>query len=236
MIRHFVTVQPPSTDQTILNDSAGIDSISRHTLSVYSSAFGLTSGNGTHSSGNGTHSSDPSVTTSTGINALPNIKARALAIDNQGLMTIPGPILVSSPRYECPFDRIGCLLSFSTFDSWYEHSLKHFRVHGPPSRNSCCFCTETFDEMSGIRSWKNRLAHVKIHHDQGERLATSRCDTELYRYMWSKNLISTIQYKDLTAGSVALTPGVAIPHGSAANSNTHLTANDGLRRNRGRHT
>ena len=79
------------------------------------------------------------------------------------------------------------------------------------------------------------MAHVKTHHDQGEQLATSRCDTELYRYMWGKDLINKIQYKDLTAGSVALAPGVATPRGNATGSNTHLRANDGLRRNRVMH-
>ena len=152
-------------------------------------------------------SSGPSVTTSLGIRELPKIGNRALGVGGEGVLNVTAPNPNTSCQYECPFDRLGCASIFTSFDPWHEHSLTHFRSHEPPRRNACCFCAESFHERSGLRSWEMRLVHIKWHHDRGERLVTSRFDTELYRYLWSKGLISDVQYKDLAVAHSA--PGSA---------------------------
>ena len=88
------------------------------------------------------------------------------------------------PILECPFTFLKCFRQFAVTNEreWIQHSLEHFRIDGrrprrvdPPKRNFCCFCPETFQASSGTRSWRDRMDHVKIHHQHfGHRLAAAR--------------------------------------------------------------
>lgn len=173
----------PPTRPAISLSSFTTDTISLHHFSAHSAAHqssaGLTFGTGT------SYTSSASIMT-------PQEAPR------QRMYALSGSLPLMNIKYECPFDRLNCLETFTEVKPWYDHSLTHFYHHDPPTKNSCCFCSETFD---GTRSWKLRLDHVKLHHDGGEKLGTSRFDSELYRYLWSKRLLSNVYYKDLTEGA-----------------------------------
>ena len=111
------------------------------------------------------------------------------------------------PILECPFTFIKCFRQFTVNDerAWIRHSLDHFRIDGrrprivdPPKVNSCCFCPRTFEALSGIDSWQERMDHVKVHHQYlGHRLAAARHDFALVEYFWQNGLLSTADYRAL---------------------------------------
>ena len=111
--------------------------------------------------------------------------------------------------YECPFDRLDCRLTFSSFGSWYAHSLTHFFGHEPPTSNSCCFCDAKFKHNDGHESWHQRMEHVELHHCNGHRLRSSRCDIELYRYLWKHRVLPAVDFKELT-GMLASTSSSSV--------------------------
>ena len=114
---------------------------------------------------------------------------------------INGALEISSinPRtqFECPFSFQFCLLIFNDFDEWFRHSLKHFHQAGPPTFSKCGFCDMQFSTTKGLECWKARMEHVALHHRVGARLAHARPDFELFKYLWSKKLIDSADYKSL---------------------------------------
>lgn len=154
---------------------------SRFGLSSQGSLAGLTMGSSNLTSA-------PSVASSIGVR---NVSQRLLEdgvnVPSQGEVV-----------YECPFDRLNCRLAFSNFGQWHSHSLTHFRGVEPPATNSCCFCEARFKHPDGKQSWRQRMEHVELHHRNHHRLGSSRFDMELYRYLWKHNILSDIDFKEVT--------------------------------------
>ena len=121
--------------------------------------------------------------------------------------------LDQDPILECPFTFIQCFRQFAVSNEreWIRHSLEHFRVGGsrprrvdPPMINSCCFCPQKFVASSGARSWRDRMDHVKIHHQHfGHRLAAARHDFALVEYLWQNRLLSLADYRELKPNAAA---------------------------------
>ena len=117
------------------------------------------------------------------------------------------------PLLECPFTFIKCFKQFAVSNEreWILHSLEHFRIDGrrpkrvdPPKVNSCCFCPQTFQASSGAISWRDRMDHVKIHHQYlGHRLAAARHDFALVEYLWQNGLLSPADYRELKPNTAA---------------------------------
>ena len=106
--------------------------------------------------------------------------------------------------YDCPFDKLSCLLTFQSVEDWHNHSMTHFnngQRFDPPTRNKCPFCDGVFTASNGYRSWKLRMNHVGLHHQNGQRLTrTGRIDPELYRHLWMHKVINELEFKDITGG------------------------------------
>ena len=117
------------------------------------------------------------------------------------------------PVLECPFTFIKCFQQFSVSNEreWVQHSLEHFRIGGgrpkkvdPPKTNSCCFCSKIFTASSGVDSWRDRMDHVKLHHQfWGHRLAAARHDFALVEYLWQHGLLSIADYRELKPQTTA---------------------------------
>ena len=117
------------------------------------------------------------------------------------------------PVLECPFTFVKCFRQFAVSNEreWIQHSLEHFRIDGrrprrvdPPKINSCCFCPQMFRDSSGAVSWRERMEHVKIHHQYlGHRLAAARHDFTLVEYLWQNGLLSLADYRELKPNAAA---------------------------------
>lgn len=136
-----------------------------------------------------------SISTSMGAEALNN----ALVLEPDGIGNLVVPLAQGLVNFQCPFRFLDCPLSFGTFSEWFTHSLKHFRMAGPPKSNKCCFCKERFDCSSGQESWRQRMEHIEFHHRLGHHRDYACPDFELYEYLWQKKLIPNHQYKELKA-------------------------------------
>ena len=129
---------------------------------------------------------------------------------------------------ECPFNLLYCLRDFASEKDWVEHSLTHFntenRVVGPPKCNRCCFCDTQFEDSNALKSWGERMQHVRLHHQLGHRLAIARPDFELFKYLYDNRLISDADYKDFKGHSKERyfeycdLKGIVIPGRSSANN------------------
>ena len=118
------------------------------------------------------------------------------------------------PVLECPFTFLKCFEQFAVSDeqNWIQHSLEHFRMNergpeslDPPRNNSCCFCPQTFQASSGIKSWRARMDHVKVHQEHfGHRLAAARPDFALIEYFWQNGLLSRANYQELNPKAKAV--------------------------------
>lgn len=150
-------------------------------------------------------STTPSVSSSLGGRQLET--SRLLEPDHQNALQVAPlrhPVI-----FECPFNFLYCLLSFTNFNEWFAHSVTHFRGIAPPNSNKCCFCDKTFKENPGQHCWKEKLCHTALHHQLGHKLAHARPDFELHRYLWIKRLIDTAEYKALTGGSTGHVPATS---------------------------
>ena len=117
------------------------------------------------------------------------------------------------PVLECPFTFIKCFRQFAVSNEWewFQHSLEHFKIKGrrpkridPPSINRCCFCPETFEASNGLVSWRDRMDHVKVHHQYlGHRLAAARHDFALVEYLWQNGVLSLADYRELKPSTAA---------------------------------
>ena len=117
------------------------------------------------------------------------------------------------PVLECPFTFIKCFRQFavSNEQEWIQHSLEHFKIRtgrpkriDPPKINRCCFCPHTFEASSGVDSWRERMDHVKVHHQYlGHRLAAARHDFALVEYFWQNGLLSQTDYRELKPSTAA---------------------------------
>ena len=191
------------------------------------------------SSGHGTSSYHPSLAAlttgsySTGTGSVSTSRAaretpRVLDFDEVNIPVVrPYDGVVT---YDCPFDKLSCLLTFQSVSDWHNHSLTHFKSgngqrFAPPTRNKCPFCDNVFTGSNGHSSWGSRMEHVKLHHQNGQRLArTGRIDPELYRHLWNHNVIDELEFKDITGGGNVSryteqpTPAYPLP---ATNSSTN---------------
>ena len=116
---------------------------------------------------------------------------------------------------ECPFHRYtGCQKEFfvANFEAWVKHTQDHFikdrrgrrpEYISPPTLNSCGFCEEKFEAVSGITSWGHMMSHVKEHHKLGYRLAHARIDFSLVEYLWQNGLLTLSEYRDLKPSTKA---------------------------------
>ncbi|KAI9836016.1 MAG: hypothetical protein M1837_003534 [Sclerophora amabilis] len=94
-------------------------------------------------------------------------------------------------RLECPFNFIGCYLTFTSFGAWLAHSTSHFGDNLPPVHAICCLCDMTFHAPADpVKCWEARMRHVAQHHKRGLSLSTARPDFALIRYLREKELIS----------------------------------------------
>ena len=117
------------------------------------------------------------------------------------------------PVLECPFTFIKCFKQFAISNEleWIQHSLEHFRINGrrprrvdPSKINSCCFCYQTFQASRGVDSWRDRMDHVKVHHQYlGHRLAAARHDFALVEYFWQNGLLPVADYRELKPNTAA---------------------------------
>ena len=144
-----------------------------------------------------TYSSSRSASSSIGNQVVP---IRILKQYSQEPLSIPPPPGLIT--YECPFNYLHCLLTFSNPKDWYNHSLTHFDSIGPPLKAGCCFCDFTFSAKTGSRCWQSRMDHIKLHHRFGHRLSHARPEFVMYHYLWSKGIIDDSTYKYLN-GDVA---------------------------------
>ena len=120
-------------------------------------------------------------------------------LQSDGSVQHPGPRM----PLECPFICLGCVRQFQNGDThgWVQHSLSHFTNQGgqvePPKVNPCCFCTARSSADDGYQSWRSRMAHVKLHHDNGHRLAHARLDFEFVHFLWVNGIIDQMTYREL---------------------------------------
>ena len=134
-----------------------------------------------------------STPTSRGERALGN--PRILEHDAQGALQIAP--LRHLAILECPFDFLHCRLSFESMREWIAHSLTHFQNKSPPQTNKCCFCERELCDVSGIKSWTDRMEHVGMHHQLGHRLAHARPDPSFHQFLWRMHLMSDADFKEL---------------------------------------
>lgn len=147
------------------------------------------------------------------------------------------------PVLECPFTFIKCFRQFAVSNEreWIQHSLEHFRIDGrrprrvdPPKINSCCFCSQTFQAPTGAISWRDRMEHVKIHHQYvGHRLAAGRHDFALVEYLWQNGLLSPADYRELkpnTAAASRSTQNIPTPPDSPPGTGAVAVINRNQRR------
>ena len=114
---------------------------------------------------------------------------------------------------ECPFPFLKCFRQFASSNEreWIRHSFEHFKADGresrsvdPPKTNRCCFCPRTFTASSGTVSWRERMDHVKVHHQHfGHRLAAARPDFALIEYLCQSGLLSPADHRDLKPSTTA---------------------------------
>ena len=142
--------------------------------------------------------------------------ARQLAQHFRTLDVGPDNLLVADrrphaqPVLQCPFAILGCISDFSVFEDWFWHSVEHFdtglsnpafdgrAVVMPPTKNRCCFCSKTFFDPNGIRSWCARMYHIAFyHHWIGHSLSHARPDFQLFDYLWETHLIDEIMYREI---------------------------------------
>ena len=203
-----------STGTSILQNG-----MSRRGASSHGSLAAMTYGSSSRGSG-------PSISSSLGAR---NVDQR-LFQDGVNLPT------QSETIYECPFDRLDCRLTFSSFKAWHTHSLTHFDGIEPPTTNSCCFCEAKFKAKDGYDSWRQRMDHVELHHRNRHRLRSSRCDMELYRHLWKHRRLSDIDFKELTGESSKTAAEQAYPSPAnsptSASSSSAFTVTEERRRNR----
>lgn len=95
---------------------------------------------------------------------------------------------------QCTFAFLGCHEEFTSASTWKTHCTSHFRVHPPPSRTKCPFCTSQWERPS---AWEDRLEHIASHH-RGVRIgAEYRVDHDLFRYLLSCRVVTFAQYQEL---------------------------------------
>lgn len=178
-----------------------------------------------------TRSSAPTVTSvSTSFGGRTLVAPRILEPDGDGALQLAP--LRNPPIYECPFNHILCLLTFTSFNEWLAHSLTHFQGYSPPRSASCCFCDLTFVAPSGTQCWRDRMEHVELHHRLGHNLAHARLDFDLYRHLWQNKLITDLTFRDLTAypGSSGAESAYPSPPISPAESTAYTVPHDSRRR------
>ena len=153
-----------------------------------------------------------SITTFIGARALG--RGRLLEPDVEGaLQVVPsrnGSIL------ECPFNFLECFLIFPSHNDWLEHSLTHFRDIPPPTTNKCAFCEQEFTATTGRKSWEDRMDHVALHHQLGHKLAHSRNDLALIRYLWNHRIMADAEYRELVCQSGRPTSSYSTPPTSSS--------------------
>ncbi|MCJ1333495.1 hypothetical protein MMC10_010195 [Thelotrema lepadinum] len=194
------------------------------------------------SSGQGTSSLHPSLAAltigsySTGTGSVSTSRAAREGVNVLGFDEVDIPVIqpYSGPViYECPFDKLDCYLAFHTFDDWYNHSLTHFKTGNghrvaPPTRNHCPFCDAVFNAASGLNSWRLRMDHVRLHHNNGVRLTrTGRMHHELYRHLWGSGVIDELEFKEITGGGSASRPTRAYPSPPTSPSTASANSNGG---------
>ncbi|KAK8174313.1 hypothetical protein IWX90DRAFT_357786, partial [Phyllosticta citrichinensis] len=136
---------------------------------------------------------------------------------HDGVLQVPSaspssPHTTTAIIYDCAFSFLGCRYyaaaapaTASAEAEWKTHVLSHFHTHSPPRKVSCPLCDWGFEHASdGSRAWDVRMNHVAAHHRAGQRLSLSTdgawVDSNLFRYLWQKRIISDAEYQDLSSG------------------------------------
>ncbi|MCJ1371194.1 hypothetical protein MMC20_002409 [Loxospora ochrophaea] len=139
-----------------------------------------------------------SIQSSIGVRALG--AARMLEAGEDGALEIPFSHRPSN--LVCPFNFLSCILQFSDYEEWLQHSMSHFGQAGPPRQSQCCFCDAKFHSEDRIECWKSRMEHVAVHLKLDYKPKASQPDFELYDYLWVKRLITPTQFKELKEGKI----------------------------------
>lgn len=99
--------------------------------------------------------------------------------------------------YQCRFHFLGCRNSFSAAQTWYDHTLSHFRGSPPPSTAQCPFC-EQWSTQAGQGAWAATMSHIAEHQRNGDRLNTRyRPDYDLYEHLRRIGVVDMVQYQEL---------------------------------------
>ena len=182
----------------------------------------------------GTYSSSCSISSSIGNRVLP---MRVLEQHPQQPLSVPPP--PGPSIYECPFNYLHCLCTFSNFEDWYVHSLTHFASVGPPTSTECCFCDEKFQNAIGGVCWRYRMEHVELHHQWGHRLSHARPAFGMIRYLWENKIIDNWLFKELSGNSTSRTQKLLDDPrsgGSAASAALRQESSDDRNENRSKLT
>lgn len=137
--------------------------------------------------------------------------ARLLVADNSGALTPNHLPPLRDPRdppvLQCPFNFLHCTRHYTmeNLNEWFDHSLSHFTTNRagcvrstvPPTSSECCFCEMKFENIVGLVCWVERMRHVAWHHHSGHSLSHARPDFKLFRYLWEKDIIGTVEYREL---------------------------------------
>ena len=103
--------------------------------------------------------------------------------------------------FDCPFNApvssLSCSVRFYNFEEWQAHSISHFKEVGPPQNVQCCFCNKSFSGIIGVETWKDYMRHLATHQREGCQMLNARPSFDLYKYMFEKHLISSLEYRAL---------------------------------------
>ena len=102
--------------------------------------------------------------------------------------------------YPCSFYFLQCWDSFNNVNDWETHCRSHFRGHSPPKTVQCPYCdwfgVRTFNSAS--EAWQTRMDHIADHHArQGRTPQEARPDFHLFRHLWNKKIIGSVQLQEL---------------------------------------
>lgn len=136
---------------------------------------------------------------------------RLLEDDGDGNLVVPNTRRPDCD-YTCIFHAIDCIETFECFEQWKTHCLSHFRGKPIPQQGRCSLCDFSTESVQPGAAWHRLLHHIAIRHfENGETLATSRPDFELYRHLFNHRIITFAQFKSLQMAPSPTRPNFVPP-------------------------
>lgn len=118
------------------------------------------------------------------------------ASSDEDLLRRHDSAIASSGILQCTFHFLACSFSSNNFEEWLTHCEAHFRGQPLPKNVQCPFC-EGWSTSPGSSAWEARMVHIAAEH-HGQRVGyCSYRDHDLYRYLWSKKVISSAELQEL---------------------------------------